>query len=378
MCLHFVIFCATVIKKALEKWGYYGIMPSRKEKNRCFQISRCKKEVIRRQKRNGRIARRKKNAIRHGIAYTPSYVRHQRERNRTHTLTPPRVFSLFQNSGETVAFFDKVVWTIRNCKMYDSIFFDLSSITTITTDAIMYLIAVISNMRRLKTFRISCGGNLPQDKLAKDIIEKSGFYSYMQSSSPQSITGDSTYMKISTGVNADGQLASSFCDFVQRHCDMTIKDTKKLYPMLIELMTNTHQHAYREDEHGMMERFWYISAHVTEIGVHFVFLDTGAGIPATVHKKFLERMAELVSGNDAKYLESTLRGAFRTETRQVYRGKGLPGIYEDARNNKISNLCIVSNKGKCTVDGDTIYSEKLSENLEGTLFIWDIIGKEAI
>lgn len=375
--MHFFADCANIIKNIKEKW-YFKIMSSRKERNRQFQISLSKKMVLRRQKRNGRIMRRKKNAIRHGVAYTPSRVRQLRGKKQTHTLTPPNIFSLFQNSAETVAFFDKVVWTIRNCKMHDSLFFDLSSITAITTDAIMYLIAVIKNMRRLKAFRITCQGNLPQDKLAREIIEKSGFYSYMHSASPRNVTGDSSYMKISSGVNADGQLASSFCDFVQKHCNMTIKDTKKLYPMLIELMTNTHQHAYREDEHGMMDRFWYISAYITTNGVHFVFLGTGAGIPATIHKKFFERMTELVSGNDAKYIESTLLGAFRTETKQVYRGKGLPGIYEDARNNKISNLCIVSNKGKCTVDGDTIYSEKLLKSLEGTLFSWDIIAKEVI
>lgn len=351
-------------------------MSNRKERNRQFQIFLSKKMVLRRQRRNGRMARRKKSAIRHGVVYTPSRVRQQRGKRQTHTLTPPDIFSLFQNSAETVAFFDKTVWTIRNCKVQDSIFFDLSNITEITTDAIMYLIAVIKNMRRLKTFRITCRGNLPIDENARDIIEKSGFYSYMQSSSPHKVTGDSTHMKISSGTDADGQLASSFCDFVQKQCNMTIKDTKKLYPMLIELMTNTHQHAYRENQYGMMERFWYVSAWVTQIGVHFVFLDTGVGIPATVHKKVLERMAELVAGNDAKYIESTLLGAFRTETKQLNRGKGLPGIYEDARNNKISNLCIVSNKGKCTVVGDGIRSEKLNTSLEGTLFVWDILGKE--
>ena len=374
--MHFFTDCANIIKKIKKKWGDFRIMSNRKERNRQFQISLSKKMVLRRQRRNGRIARRKKSAIRHGVVYTPSRVRQQRGKRQTHTLTPPDIFSLFQNSAETVAFFDKTVWTIRNCKVQDSIFFDLSKITELTTDAIMYLIAVIKNMRRLKTFRITCRGNLPIDENARDIIERSGFYSYMQSSSPHKVTGDSTHMKISSGTDADGQLASSFCDFVQKQCNMTIKDTKKLYPMLIELMTNTHQHAYRENQYGMMERFWYVSAWVTQIGVHFVFLDTGVGIPATVHKKVLERMAELVAGNDAKYIESTLLGAFRTETKQLNRGKGLPGIYEDARNNKISNLCIVSNKGKCTVVGDGIRSEKLNTSLEGTLFVWDILEKE--
>lgn len=375
--MRFLAFCATIIAKIVLKKGWdFIIMLNRKERMRQFQISRCKKEIVRRRKRNQRILRRKKNALRHGIAYTPPHVQQQRGKKRTHTLVPPNVFSLCQNSCDSVAFFDKVVWTIRYCKMHDSLFFDLSAVQTITPDAIMYLIAIIKNMRRIKLLRISCRGNLPQEKTAREIIEKSGFYSYVQSSSFRNIAADANYMKISSGFDADGQLASSFCDFVQTSCKMTIRDTKKLYPMLIELMTNTHQHAYREDGHGIMERFWYVSAYVTTIGVHFVFLDTGAGIPATVHKKTLERMTEFISANDAKYLESTLRGAFRTETQQVHRGKGLPGIYEDACKQEIANLCIVSNKGKCLVKGENIYSERLTQNLEGTLFSWDILKKE--
>lgn len=158
--MHFFTDCANIIKKIKKKWGDFRIMSNRKERNRQFQISLSKKMVLRRQRRNGRMARRKKSAIRHGVVYTPSRVRQQRGKRQTHTLTPPDIFSLFQNSAETVAFFDKTVWTIRNCKVQDSIFFDLSNITEITTDAIMYLIAVIKNMRRLKTFRITCRGNL--------------------------------------------------------------------------------------------------------------------------------------------------------------------------------------------------------------------------
>ena len=165
-CLHFFTDCANIIKKIKKKWGDFRIMSNRKERNRQFQIFLSKKMVLRRQRRNGRIARRKKSAIRHGVVYTPSRVRQQRGKRQTHTLTPPDIFSLFQNSAETVAFFDKTVWTIRNCKVQDSIFFDLSNITEITTDAIMYLIAVIKNMRRLKTFRITCRGNLPLDENA--------------------------------------------------------------------------------------------------------------------------------------------------------------------------------------------------------------------
>lgn len=348
-------------------------MTSRKEHQKQFNITCCKKEVARREKVNRRTARRKLKLKRRGITYTPNTARKSRKSVRSHTLKAPSILSLCQDSNDTVNFFDKVIWTIRECGVRDSIFFDLSGVTAITPDAVMYLIAIVKNMRRIKAYQIACSGSLPQEQSARDVIEQTGFYSYMKMSRLRRIDGDGRYMQISTGVTADGELASSFCDFVQTKCGRTICETKKLYPMIIELMTNTHQHAYR-DENSIMAPNWYISAYLTDLGVHFVFLDTGAGIPATVHKKISERVFGPIIKNDSDYLVSALRGEFRTETRQEHRGKGLPGIYEDSSTHEIENLSIVSNKGKCIINGKNITTEKLSHGLEGTLFSWDILN----
>lgn len=188
-------------------------------------------------------------------------------------------------------------------------------------------------------------------------------------------------MKISTGRDADPELASSFCDFVHESCGITNRDTKRLYPMIIELMTNTHQHAYGTyGEKQLMIGNWYFFAQDTGSKIHFVFLDTGVGIPKTVAKKFGERIKELLLvQDDASYLLSTLKGDFRSETKQEHRGKGLPGIYEDALNRSISDLSIISGRGKCTLDEKyEISAERLPLSFEGTLFTWNICKKEEL
>lgn len=185
-------------------------------------------------------------------------------------------------------------------------------------------------------------------------------------------------MKISDGTDVNGTLASSFCDFVQNICKKTTLDTKRLYPMIIELMTNTHQHAYEPCEVQTMMCNWYIFAQDTDNAVHFIFLDTGLGIPKTVSKRFWEKIKDWISKNDAIYLKSALQGEFRSETKQEHRGKGLPGIYEDARASSINNLSIISGRGKCVVKKDAVIeAECLNQAFEGTLFIWDIIKEEA-
>lgn len=77
---------------------------------------------------------------------------------------------------------------------------------------------------------------------------------------------------------------------------------------------------------------------------------------------------------DAQYLQSALEGDYiRSETKLAYRGKGLPGIYEDCQNAHINNLRIISGKAKCTVNEDaSILSQNIDAYFEGTLFSWDI------
>lgn len=300
-------------------------------------------------------------------------------RTSIYRLKAPRHLSIFDETQSAIIYFDKVLQTIQKCKFRDSILFDLSEVEIITPDAIMYLIAIIRNTRRIRFLRISCGGNMPKADSARDIIEQSGFFSFVSSTSKLQIEPDNSYMKISDGVDADGELASSFCDFVQSSSTQTVLSTKRLYPMIIELMTNTHQHAYDTQEAQTMMGNWYIFAQDTGTAIHFVFLDTGLGIPKTVLKRFYEKIKDFAFRNDAVYLKSALQGTFRSETKQGHRGKGLPGIYEDACNLSIMGLSIISGQGKCTVkENGGIETENFDQTFEGTLFTWDILKEEVL
>lgn len=104
------------------------------------------------------------------------------------------------------------------------------------------------------------------------------------------------------------------------------------------------------------------------------FLDTGVGIPTTMWYNHKEKLINLLptSNRDASYIASALRGAVRSETQKSYRGKGLPGIYQDSVNGQISNMCIISGKGKCVIKNDgSIEEATLPMQFEGTLFCWE-------
>lgn len=343
---------------------------SRKEKNKRFHDATCRKELRLLTKSN-----KKKRVKKHQDSVQPkSYSASFDGKNRTFQLKAPCNLCVFDSTQDAVEYFNAVMRAVKECQFGDSLFFDLSDVKVISPDAIMYLIAVIKNTRRIRGLKIQCKGNIPKESSAREIIERSGFFEFVSSTTQRQVKADGKYMKISDGKNVDGELGSSFCDFVQRACNTTHVGTKRLYTTIIELMTNTQQHAYELEEHQSMMGNWYLFAQDIGNAIHFVFLDTGVGIPKTVSKRFWEIIKDFVTRNDATYLKSALQGKFRSETKQEHRGKGLPGIYEDARCHSINNLSIISGQGKCSVREDsTIETECLNQTFEGTLLSWDIV-----
>lgn len=290
-----------------------------------------------------------------------------------HNLQAPKNLSILNDEDQTTLnFFDDAIVKIQKCKIHEGIYFDFANIVEVSADAVMYVIALINNYKRISTLKISVSGNLPQDAEARRFIEDIGFYSYVRGLK-ETHPHTKERFRISQGENPEGELAGELCDFVLAGTKGETKiSTKRLYPMIIELMTNTCQHAYRSEQYSRMKRNWYIFAERKENRVHFVFLDTGVGIPATLRYSLLEKSWNLINRNDAAYIASALRGENRTETKQSNRGKGLPGIYRDIKEGWIKDLSIISGRGKCDVLEDgKIKEQVLKYNFEGTMFSWN-------
>lgn len=282
----------------------------------------------------------------------------------------PVRFGMMDNIDETLQFFSNVRDTLKRLKVNDKIYFDLSKVEVVSADAIMYLIATIRNTKRINALRIRCSGNAPINPEARKKFEQSGFYDYVSSS----VKTNKTYadhIKIKAGKEAEPELAGEICDFVHSLTSLDILGTKFLFSMIIELMTNTKQHAY--NSLSSMENNWYVYVENREESLKFVFLDTGVGIPKTIRTKFGEKIISILSNSDAYFIASALRGEFRSETRLEYRGKGLPEIYNRITSAKIENFAIVSGQGKCVVDEfGNIVEIPLKNVFNGTLLSWNL------
>lgn len=300
------------------------------------------------------------------IEYQLNYIR-----KNTIYLNAPKQLSLCENNGETLAFFDDAITAIKNAKFNQILYFNLEAVEVVTADAIMYLIALINNVKRVKVLKIKCRGNLPKNDNAKQFIENSGFYSYVRGISNISCAPQNN-IRIEHGSKTNTRLDERICDFVNLHAGVsTLQLTKRLYRMIIELMANTGQHAY--SDLNIMNNNWYMYVEQHLDYIEFVFLDTGIGIPVTIRKNFVEviKTKFLNIDSDSRFITSALQGEFRTETKKNYRGKGLPGIYEDSCEGFIKDMTIISGRGYCLIGQEgRIIETKLDREFQGTLYRW--------
>lgn len=306
----------------------------------------------------------------------------KKNRDKPYYLNVPTAFSLSDNINETVSFFKTVFDNIKKCKKGNKLFFDLSKVEIVTPDAIMYLIAVINNSKQLRVLNISCGGNVPDNIEARLMLEKVGFYDYVKAKESIKPTKDSDRIKILSGYESCPEITSKICDFVIQKIDSgSMKTTKRLYPMLVEMMNNVKQHAYNDKKCTMRPK-WYIYVENRDRDIKFIFLDSGSGIPNTIRKNWTEKLRRFFGGvrDEPDYIEAALRGEFRTETKMGHRGKGLPEIYDAVINktNRLSKMEILSGHARCNVSSDSIKKEFIENSFEGSLFMWNYLKGEIV
>ena len=171
------------------------------------------------------------------------------------------------------------------------------------------------------------------------------------------------------GINVKPLIAQEVVTFARNCLKLSKTETSPIYTTIIELMKNTFQHAYNPTT-KYSRRWWLIAVHIPESdSVSFSFLDNGLGIPYTVRKKPVERLTSIITDHDAELIASTLRGEFRTRTKHIYRGNGLPSIFEHYEKGRIDSLKVLSNKG--FVDCQNNNDENLDRRFRGTLICWD-------
>ncbi len=284
-------------------------------------------------------------------------------------LKAPANFSIINNPDETLSFFRDYYRHVREDRR---IFFDMSDVSQMTEDAILYMLSRFHYSEKAMGHDY-VSGNVPQNLRCRELLMESGFYDHVNYSG-RITTGENNIFKIETKVLVDGQVAKGVVDFVKGHLKANnIVSLRSIYPTLIECMANTRNHAY---ETGMekFSKWWIVAMYGRETdSVHFTFLDNGLGIPATIRRTFIEKFTGIWGGrDDSELIASALMGEFRTQTKAKWRGKGLPRIRRYVESNEMERLTIISNNGYVYCDGNDTNTKELGKKFYGTLLSWDI------
>lgn len=340
------------------------------QKYKSWITHRNKKNLIRRTQKKLAVKafRTRENEYNRSLK---KYIPYDKE-ERSYKFTAPLIFSFSENSEETTRFFNDIIDFISNPKNFGKkIFVDISNIEMLTTDALMYLLAIVNNLNDRFRNKYRFSGNSPSKPEIKKLFMESGFYDFVRYQGKDPLTKNTDSIKIVSGTNSNTKIAKQIADFVISKTGLTKIECQFIYVMMIELMSNTHKHAYNENEFLLPQ--WYCFAEFDKVDtIKFTFMDTGAGIPSTVKKNFAEKIDILRIKGDDKYVVSALNGDFRTSTEKTYRGKGLPKIRQICAEQKIYNTRILTNKADVKIYPSS-YEYKINKNpLQGTLFYWQI------
>lgn len=320
------------------------------------------------------------------------------------SLLAPKKFGFFDDYEEVITYFD-LARKICKCKNFEkNLRFDLSCVEKISIDAIMYMIAFVKTTGHEN---INFFLNIPENTKCKKFILSCGIGNFMKDKDVFTANECEDYYAIEFGSKADTDTAKKISDFVYKKLGINKIEGYFLYNMLIELMNNTEQHAYDDDE----KKVWYIFIENTRNKIKCTFLDTGKGIPATISirnnfkydgdfdKLFSSSSTHLlsdhgdnysdfgdfsfvdildsISNRDSKLIFSALMSnSNRTKTKNYNRGRGLPEIYNYYKKDKYtSKFKIISRNGVCIFKDSKRNSPDMIDldiAFNGTLFYWEI------
>ena len=171
----------------------------------------------------------------------------------------PRIFSITKNPEETIQFLNHIIKCVesirfllksKNINFVRLYFIDMKSTEIITSDALMYLLTIISSTRETKLLPISWKGNLPEKNDVRDYVKKSGYLKYMSTASENIIeTDNNVQIKHGVGYTYDENEIDIRQEIIDFTCAKLNKDKRKvnfLMTMLTEMITNISDHAYQK------------------------------------------------------------------------------------------------------------------------------------
>jgi len=319
------------------------------------------KKLITGKRWKDQIGRRQKSDLRRRNRTKPGYSA-PRAKEFFATIKVPSVFSIILNPDEMNTFFAK----LRVYAKKSHVALDLTDVEQITNEAIATLAATMSELEDT-----TVKGNFPADQTVKQALVDSGFFEHVR--------GPSSLQKGKVGKMKKHQSelveATTARELIEVGTEQAFGKkgestaTRAAYTALIELMSNTHNHA--KGKRANLEMWWAaVYGDANRKRVCYSFLDTGVGIFRSVRMTLVRRLLlPLGIRTDPELLCEILQGNVASSTALPYRGKGLPTIYKKSESGDLKSLFIIANDVFADVTKGVYRS--LEVPFKGTLLYWE-------
>src|SRR6185312_13335893 len=239
----------------------------------------------------------------------------------------------------------------------------MNKVTDIGEGAIAMLLSVLEEF---KEKRVLVRGNKPENKSAKDILEKSGFFKYVGGIvSDQNKVTKNTILK--TGAKGTHQkvLAVEIRKAMETVWGIYGRNPC-VYSTTVEMMRNSCDHAFKRPTNIK----WHLAVTHDEGAnlVKFSFVDNGKGIIRTFTEQSLLVIVLHYFKDTVDLLETAFTDGIESRTGLSWRGKGLPTIFENYTDGYIRNLVVICND--IYIDFDNNIKVKLKVPFNGTYYYW--------
>lgn len=317
-----------------------------------------------------RTGARKKNINSHYFAtYSNSPLLHASRRQRRDknnepiTLVAPVNFNLqFENCVEVIRLVNNLKKLARSGRKL--IILDLSDVVDIREGAIAMLLSVMNEITKASSVGIT--GTEPRNADAKAILEKSGFYKFVNRRGKETPVKTKNIMRTGISVTSPNFLSQEV-----RNAMETVwgKDGRNpvLRTIIFEMMRNSCDHAFSRTK----DISWHLSISHDETNnrVKFSFVDNGAGIINTLKANALKKVVNFFTGSE-DMLDTAFKNGIESRTGLEWRGKGLPSIFESFSEGYVKNLLVISND--VLLHFDNSKKETLPLSYKGTYYYWEI------
>ncbi|MCQ2134002.1 MAG: hypothetical protein MJY88_03450 [Bacteroidales bacterium] len=291
-------------------------------------------------------------------------------------IKAPSYFSLIENPDKVLKFIAQLTAAFNKRR---KVFVKLKDLSFISNDA---LVLLLSNVAQFKAAKIAFNGDRPKNKEIAKIIEESGFYSILYSRKDIGLNNEVTISRdqiITHGKkNVDSELTAKLIHDTSPYLWGKAQRCQGVQRIFIELMQNTNNHA----SHTAGDKYWWLSSSRKEDPKRlcYAFIDYGMGIFNSLRTKqpgekfygWIDKLKSLIdTSKNSNVLKSMLSGEFhKTVTKKYYRGKGLPGIYNEIAKGAITKLIVISNDAYADPLANKYFD--LQNKLDGTFVYFEV------